>query len=153
MPKGFLPRTHVGDLFLGDLYTSLSQIGVKTNATGEGGDMYGLLELNTDSKLPILEDILKKTPDAVADFFVAFNKGTSDSINFSYASSMQNITRPGAYDVKYDIDGTGKVTNSTINGKEAKYYRGYRPARSHTHSADFRSGRLCYRHHRRAGGL
>ncbi|CAK7008521.1 MAG: hypothetical protein DELT_00346 [Desulfovibrio sp.] len=121
-PLGFLPRTQVGDLFVGDLFTSLSQIGIKTNATGEGSDMYGLLELNTDPNLPMLDDVLAKNPDAVAEFFAAFNKGVSDSSNFSYSSSMQNITRPGAYEVQYDIDASGNVINATINGKEAKYY-------------------------------
>ncbi|MDL2210632.1 flagellar filament capping protein FliD [Desulfovibrio sp. OttesenSCG-928-O18] len=119
-PKGFLPRTFVDDVAFGDLYTSLSQIGIKTNASGEGGDMFGLLELNTDPKFPMLDDVLKKNPEAVAEFFSAVNKGVSDSSHFSYSSSLQSLTRPGAYEVNYTIDAGGNVTG-TINGKEAKW--------------------------------
>lgn len=120
-PKGFLPRTIVDDVYFGDLFTSLSQIGIKTNADGSGGDLFGMLELNTDPKLPMLDDVLKKNPEAVAEFFAAVNKGVSDSSHFSFASSMQNITRPGAYNVSYDIDENGMVVNGVINGKEAKW--------------------------------
>lgn len=119
-PKGFLPRTFVDDVAFGDLYTSLSQIGIKTNASGEGGDLFGMLELNTDPKLPLLDDVLKNNPEAVAEFFAAVNKGVSDSPYFSYSSSLQSITRPGAYQVDYAIDGSGNVTG-TINGKTAKW--------------------------------
>ncbi len=125
MPKGFMPRSQQGDLFFGDLYTSLSQIGIKTNAEGSGGENFGLLELNTDPKLPLLDDILQKNPEAVAEFFAAVNKGVSDSSDFSFDSSMQSITRPGAYEVTYKLvdDGSGKptVVDAYINGKKAEY--------------------------------
>ena len=123
MPLGFMPRYKEGDLYFGDLYTSLSQLGIKTKADGEGGEGFGLLELNTDPALPMLEDILKKNPEALAEFFSAVNKGVSDSSNFSFVSSMQNISRPGSYDVQYKLDADGKVIDGTafINGKAAKY--------------------------------
>ncbi|SBW09815.1 hypothetical protein KL86DPRO_50285 [uncultured delta proteobacterium] len=123
-PKGFLPQFKVGDLALGDLYTSLSQLGIKTKAEGSGGEGFGLLELNTDPSMPLLEDILKKNPEAVAEFFAAVNKGVSDSSDFSFVSSMQTITKAGAYNVTYelDTDGTVKPGTAFINGKAAKYY-------------------------------
>ncbi|MCC8193278.1 MAG: flagellar filament capping protein FliD, partial [Deltaproteobacteria bacterium] len=58
MPLGFVPMYKQGDLMLGDLYTSLSQIGIKTKADGQGGDGFGLLELNTDPNLPMLDAVL-----------------------------------------------------------------------------------------------
>ena len=122
MAKGFRPRTEFDDVWLGDLFTSLSQIGIKTNATGQGGDIFGLLDLNTDPSLPTLDDALAKNPEAVAELFAAINKGVSDSMNFSFVSSMQTITRPGNFNVSYDIDSSGNVANAYINGKLAKYY-------------------------------
>ena len=119
---GFLQRTLVDEIWMGDIYTSLSQIGIKTNAMGEGGANFGLLELNIDPALPTLDDALKENPLAVAELFAATNKGVSDSMNFSFVSSMLNFTQPGTYQVSYDIDGSGNVTNAYINGKEAKFY-------------------------------
>jgi len=123
MPFGFLPMFKQGDLMVGDLYTSLSQMGIKTKADGQGSEGFGLLELNTDPNFPLLEDVLKKNPEAVAEFFSAMNKGVSDSSHFSYYSSMEKITRPGAFEVKYELDANGKVIDGTafINGKAAKY--------------------------------
>lgn len=123
MPKGFMPRFEVDGIFRGDLFTSLSQIGIKTNATGQGGDMFGMLVLNDDPSMPILSDVLSKNPQAVAEFFAAVNMGVSDSPNFSYSSSVQNLTRPGAYEVNYTISTVAgkKVVTGTINGKEAKW--------------------------------
>lgn len=118
MPPGFRPRVELDGMLSGDMFTSLSQIGIKTNAQGSGGDLFGMLELNTDPSLPMLDEVLKKNPEAVADFFAAVNKGVSDSSNFSYGSSMESMTRPGAYEVKYTLDANG-VPTGTINGKKA----------------------------------
>ena len=117
--KGFMPQTKNGDLVFGDLYTSLSQMGIKTNANGDGGDLFGMLMLNDDPDLPMLQDVLAKNPQAVAEFFAAVNKGVSDSPNFSFGSSIQTITRPGSYDVSYEIDSSGNILNAYINGKKA----------------------------------
>ena len=122
-PKGFIPQYKQGDLLLGDMISSLAQLGIKTKATGEGSQGFGLLELNTDPNFPLLDDVLKKNPEAVAEFFAASNKGVSDTSDFSFASSLDRITRPGAYQVSYTLDANGKVTGPAyINGKEAVYY-------------------------------
>lgn len=125
-PQGFMPRYEVDGVFFGDLFTSLSQIGIKTNASGNGGETFGMLELNEDPKLPVLTDVLRDNPEAVAEFFASVNKGVSDSPNFSFSSSLHNITRPGSYGVDYTIS-TNSVTGEkevvgTINGKPAKWY-------------------------------
>ena len=122
-PKGFLPQLTQGDLLLGDMISSLAQLGIKTKADGQGTDGFGLLELNTDPNFPLLDDVLKKNPEAVAEFFAAKNKGVSDSSDFSFFSSVESLTRPGAFDVTYTLDSSGKVIPGTafINGKEAVY--------------------------------
>ena len=122
-PKGFIPQYKQGDLFLGDMISSLAQLGIKTKATGEGSQGFGLLELNTDPNFPILDDVLKNNPEAVAEFFAASNKGVSDTSDFSFVSSLDRVTRPGAFQVSYTLDSNGKVTGPAyINGKEAVYY-------------------------------
>lgn len=125
MPKGFRALLEVDGTKTGDIYTSLSQIGIKTNAEGSGGENFGLLVLNDDDKLPMLEKVLKDNPMAVAEFFAAKDVGVSDSPDFSYADSLGSITRPGSYEVKYTVQ-NGKVVDDdpsnppTINGKPAK---------------------------------
>ncbi len=122
MPLGFMPMTDIDGFLAGDMYTSLSQLGIKTEASGSGGMNFGLLVLNTDPDLPTLDDVLAKNPMAVAEFFAASNKGVSDSSNFSFGSQVSSVTKPGAYTVSYDVDDQGNIVNATINGKKAKYY-------------------------------
>ncbi len=124
MPLGFMPMKEIEGYLTGDMFTSLSQLGIKTEASGEGSLNYGMLVLNTDTDLPTLDSVLAKNPLAVAEFFAAKNQGVSDSANFSFMSQIESITVPGSYDVKYEIGTDGKVVDGTafINGKPAKYY-------------------------------
>lgn len=109
------------DFYIGDIFSSLSQLGIKTMADGSSGTPnFGLLVLNTDTDLPTLDSVLAASPEAVAEFFAAKNLGVSDSPNFSFASQVESMTKPGIYDVKYTIGSDG-IPVGTINGKEAKY--------------------------------
>ncbi len=121
MPLGFMPMKEIEGYLTGDIFTSLSQIGIKTDASGSSGMSFGLLVLNTDSSLPTLEDALAKNPQAVAEFFAAKNLGSSNSSNFSFTRQIDNYTMPGTYDVKYTVNSDGSISAATINGKPAKY--------------------------------
>ncbi len=125
-PKGFTPLVEniLGDgssFWTGDIFSSLSQLGIKTMAEGQSGSAnFGLLVLNTDPDLPTLDKVLDVNPEAVAEFFGATNQGKSDSPDFSFSSQVTSITKPGIYNVSYTVDSSGAVTG-TINGKAAKY--------------------------------
>lgn len=120
MPLGF--KSMLSGSSTGDIYTSLSQLGIKTMAEGSGGPDFGLLILNDDERLPTLDKVLAENPMAVAEFFAAKDLGVSDSSDFSYDSMVSTITQPGSYEVKYTmVDGeVSAVPPPTINGKEAK---------------------------------
>ena len=121
MPREITKNPVTGDVLsdIGDIFNSLSQIGIMTNAD-QGGEMYGLLEINTveDNKLKTLtlEQAIKKDPEAVARLFAAKGEGYSTDARFGHVSHIDGITNPGLYDVKYDIAADGTVTG-TINGK------------------------------------
>ncbi len=111
-----------GNVIGGDLFTALSQIGIMTNAE-QGNPMYGLLEINTVAGYKgslAFADALATAPYEVAELFAAKEHGVADSEFFGYASHVHTMTKPGSYDVSYTVDGTGKVTSATINGKQAK---------------------------------
>jgi flagellar hook-associated protein 2 len=106
----------------GDLFSSLSQIGIMTNSD-QGSDLYGLLEINLiagNEAMPgalSFEDALSRDPEGVALLFAARNEGYSTSDNFGHVSNIQGITKPGLYDVVYDVDASGNITGK-INGKD-----------------------------------
>lgn len=102
------------DTLLGDKYTSLSQLGIMTNAD-DGSPMKGLLEINEEE----LDEALEKDPLAVAELFSAKNIGESQSPDFSYTSMVDGTTQPGVYDIEITSDGSG-ITSATINGVAAK---------------------------------
>ncbi|MFV0349769.1 MAG: flagellar filament capping protein FliD [Halodesulfovibrio sp.] len=98
----------------GDIFSSLSQIGISTE-TDQNSTDFGLLVLDYDE----LEAALDKDPDAVARLFSAESDGVSYSGNLTYQSSIANLTDPGMYDVEYEISG-GVLVGATINGNAAK---------------------------------
>ncbi|UZP68783.1 flagellar filament capping protein FliD [Desulfovibrio mangrovi] len=98
----------------GDLFSSLSQVGISTE-TDQNSTDFGLLVLDYDE----LEAALDKDPDAVARLFSAESDGVSYSGNLTYESSITDLTAPGMYDVQYEISG-GVLTSATINGNAAK---------------------------------
>lgn len=112
---GFEYQSKNGSQNVGDIYSSLAQIGILTNAE-EGNPKYGLLDIDMDK----LNGALQKNPTAVAELFAATNIGVSDSPHFSYNSQLKGVTKPGAYEVKYDVDASGKIVNATIGGRPAK---------------------------------
>jgi len=101
---------------LGDVYTSISQLGILTDAQ-EGSATQGLLILDEDA----LDEALEADPDAVAEVFAASFKGgqIAESGNYSYTSHIDGITKAGSYDVAYDLDGAGNIMNAYINGVAA----------------------------------
>lgn len=115
MGKGFFRYDSLTDT--GDVYSSLSQLGILTNAD-EGSSLSGMLELDEE----MLDKALANDPDAVARLFSADGIGDQavESGNFSYYSHITTVTEPGTYDVSYDIDASGKIINAYINGNKAK---------------------------------
>jgi flagellar hook-associated protein 2 len=96
----------------GDIYSSLSQLGILTNAD-EGSAQCGLLEIDET----VLDEKLEADPDAVTSIFAAYYEGQSNSPNLSYDSYVENITQAGEYDVTYTVSG-GAIVSAYINGHE-----------------------------------
>ena len=120
---GFLPRQYgMGGMFLnGDIFSSLSQIGITTNAD-QGGALFGLLQINDLSGFlgsKSLDEALSEDPLAVARLFAANNEGFTDSSNFGYNSQIATVTRAGNYSVRYTVDEYGKIAGAWINGEAA----------------------------------
>lgn len=122
--QGFIP--YDADTGLGDIYSSLAQIGITTDVE-EGSETYGLLKINYDgtynsqfdATMPGLNDALEKDPQAVAELFSAYNLGKSQSPDFTFNSLIDGTTKPGVYEVEVVSDGTA-ITSATINGVAAK---------------------------------
>ncbi len=109
----------------GDLYSSLSQVGILTVADPTSKD-FGLLVFedikNKDgTTYTNFEEILKESPEEVAKLFAANGETYVDSGDFSLSGLIKGTTKAGNYDVKYEVDATGKVVNATIGGYKANY--------------------------------
>lgn len=110
---GFDWYSESGGTTSGDKYSALAQVGILTNADSGGANM-GLLELDTDELNKALED----DPMAVAKLFSANYLGKSASPNVQYMSHISGVTKPGEYNVQYEVSG-GKLVSATINGEAA----------------------------------
>lgn len=112
--KGFL-YYEAGPPPTGDKIAALSHVGILTDAS-EGSTTQGQLILDEAR----LDEVLKSNPDGVAELFGADYLGGQkvDSGNFSYLSSIDTITKAGAYDVEYTVSG-GAITSATIDGVAA----------------------------------
>lgn len=97
----------------GDLYSTLSQIGITTDAD-ESSTTNGLLIIDDDT----LDAALDNDADAVAELFAANYEGETDSEDFSYVSRIKGTTQAGSYDVKIITSATG-ISSATINGVAA----------------------------------
>lgn len=97
----------------GDLFTSLSTIGISTDAD-EDSETFGLLVIDYDD----LEAAIEEDPEAVADLLSADATGTTDSEDFSFDSAISGTTRAGDYDVSYRIE-NGEIVEAYINGNAA----------------------------------
>ncbi|MCL1939985.1 MAG: flagellar filament capping protein FliD [Desulfovibrionaceae bacterium] len=120
---GFTSRQYASDgAFLGgDIFSSLSQIGISTNAE-QGSTFFGLLEINYisgEKGAKSLDDALRDDPMAVAKLFAAKNEGFTDSASFGYNSQISGTTKAGNYSVRYTCTEDGKIDKAWVNGEEA----------------------------------
>jgi len=99
----------------GDLFSSLSQVGILTDAD-ENSPTAGQLVLDEEE----LDKALRQDTEAVAKLFSADHEGGVYNTNdFSYFSHIDGITQAGAYKVKYTVDAGGNITEAWINGFKA----------------------------------
>jgi len=111
--RGFNYYSVTNNTITGDYYSSLSQLGISTEAD-QGSVNNGLLVLDEAA----LDSALLSNPDAVAKLFAADYLGESDSQNFSYLSRINGTTKAGSYEVSITTDGSG-ISSATINGHPA----------------------------------
>lgn len=97
----------------GDYYSTLSQIGISTDAD-ESSSTYGLLVIDEDT----LDAALEKDSDGVAELFSADYDGVSNSKDFTYLGRISGKTKPGQYSVKVITSAAG-ISSATINGVKA----------------------------------
>lgn len=129
-PVGFeyLELNEFGVPVSGDTFAALSHLGIKTDDV-QGSLTYGLLVFENniqaivdgETTMITLDDAIEMDPEGIAELFAAKNKVSIDSSNFGYVN-MANASKPGNYDVSYEVGIDGKVTSATINGKPAKIY-------------------------------
>jgi len=112
--KEAVAGTGIGFDWATDTFTSLSSVGIKTDAE-EGSVTAGLLVIDEEA----LDAALEKDIDGVASLFSAYYEGSTNSSDFSYSSHIQGITEAGSYKVSYTVSG-GAITSATINGHAAK---------------------------------
>ena len=112
--EGFEYQSKAGHLLRGDAFSSLAHIGIMTNAETNSLNA-GLLELDEEK----LDEVLKANPTAVAELFAADGLPVSDSSDFSYYSHVKGVTKAGIYDVTYDVDASGNITNAYVGGQRA----------------------------------
>lgn len=88
-----------GNLIRGDRYTSLSQIGIKTE-TDQGSESFGLLTIDEEA----LNKALSTDLNAVVELFAAGGNGVADSSDFTYDSYVPGTTQNGSFDVHYEVE-------------------------------------------------
>lgn len=110
-------RMQSSDDTLNDLFTSLSQIGIKT-VTNESDPNFGLLEID-EAKL---DEAIDRDIRNVAELFSADMQGGTNSENFSVASTGTRA-KGGTYRVEYEVGSDGKLDTDSvyINGAKANY--------------------------------
>jgi flagellar hook-associated protein 2 len=112
---GFFYYDDTGSTPQGDVISSLSQIGILTDAD-ENSPTAGLLVLDEEK----LDIALNADTDAVARLFSAKDEGGVYNTNdISYYSHIDGITEAGSYKVKYSVDASGNITEAWINGYPA----------------------------------
>ena len=110
---GFNYYSVSGSAITGDFYSSLSQLGISTDAD-QGSTTSGLLVLDET----VLDSALASNPDAVGKLFAADFVGESDSSDFSYLSRISGTTQAGSYAVSFVTSSAG-ISSATINGHAA----------------------------------
>lgn len=103
---------------LGDMYTTLAQLGIVTD-TDQNSATCGLLIFD-DTLLDedLLATALEEDPEGVAMLFAADSVGESKSSEVTFMSLVNGTTQAGHYDISYTIEG-GVVTEAYINGNKA----------------------------------
>ncbi|MDR2826267.1 MAG: flagellar filament capping protein FliD, partial [Deltaproteobacteria bacterium] len=107
-----------GSTFTGDMFSSLAQIGIKTD-TNQGSPTFGLLIFETDTDMITFDKALQQSPDGISDLFTANCKGYSDSPDFLVYETLPGFTKAGAYKVNYTVDSNGDIVDASINGAPA----------------------------------
>jgi flagellar hook-associated protein 2 len=107
-------KAYDADTDSGDLFSTLSQLGISTD-TEEGSDTFGQLQLDTDT----LEEALDADPAAVAALFSVNDVAESDSDALQVISLIKTVTAPGNYQVEYTVE-NGALVSATINGEQAQ---------------------------------
>ncbi|WP_291327510.1 flagellar filament capping protein FliD [Desulfovibrio sp. UCD-KL4C] len=110
--QGF--NSYKEDTDFGDLYTSLSMIGISTDST-QGSKTFGQLVLDYD----VLDAALTESPESVAQIFSASGENSVDNSSLQVISTIDGLTSAGDYNVEYEISG-GQITSATINGVAMK---------------------------------
>ncbi len=108
----------------GDTYPVLATIGITTDAD-RGSPTFGLLKIDDEE----LDMALRNDPMAVAEIISGDVEPDVKSSDFRFGSLVKGITRPGIYDVQYEVDNTGKIIWATIDGKTAGIDGNYLVAR------------------------
>ena len=115
--NGFTRQQNSEDT-LNDMFTSLSQIGIKT-ITDESDPNFGQLEIDEEK----LDEAINKDIRNVAELFSADMQGGSNSSNFTVVSTGTKA-KAGTYNVQYKVGADGKLDMSSgvyINGAKANY--------------------------------
>ncbi len=125
-PPGFVSMDPE-DFFSGDFVAALSQMGIKVSADVDSAD-FGLFAIapygSTDEiqalDQALFDDAIANHLDDVIAFFANDEVGRSSSSNFRYANHLEGLTKPGTYDVTYELSGGAVVPDSVyINGVKA----------------------------------
>lgn len=104
----------------GDFYTSLSQIGIYTDAD-KGSPTFGQLLIREDTDDPDLETqtlnyALANNPDDVAYLFSANLDGESQSSDLTFLDVIEGVTSAGVHEVSITTSNAG-ISSATINGE------------------------------------
>ena len=127
VPAGYKNMTSADDLLSGDFVANLANLGIKV-CSDQTSDNYGLLMIGAPSAITGLTTMdqenytkmLSEHLDSVIDFFCGpSTRGSSDTSEFRYASSIEGITKSGSYDVTYTVDANGNITDVFIGGERA----------------------------------
>ena len=107
--------------FTGDIYSSLAQIGIKTDHQ-LGSPTFGQLIFEDNESLITLDKALADSPAGVAELFSAKKKTYADSSSFTIMDEycMMDWVKAGKYDVEYDTGPGGEILEVRINGQKAK---------------------------------
>ncbi|MBQ7456115.1 MAG: flagellar filament capping protein FliD [Desulfovibrio sp.] len=122
-PPGFQSMTTADDLLSGDILSCLANMGIKTD-TDSTSSTYGLLVKAPRSDFlqsmdeENYSDMLNNHITDLVNFFVTSGTGTSTSPDFRYNNHIQGITEAGIYDVSYEVDANGNISNVYIGGEQ-----------------------------------